>query len=818
MNNLSSYVTFLDKKYPSNSIRLTDSVRHSQLLTKRVQRLREQSVSTKPYICTERAELLTDFYQSGGADTVSAPMARALAFKHILENKTIIINDGELIVGERGSAPRATPTYPELCCHSLNDLEIANSRERTPFLVSNKALTTYRDEIIPYWTGRTMRERLFGAMSDQWMAAFEAGVFTEFMEQRAPGHAILDDKIYRRGLLDFIEDIQQAISKLDYYNDANAYAKEQELEAMKIAAEAVISFAQRYADRARELAESESNPTRKNELIRIAEVCNQVPAKPPRNFWEALQAYWFVHLGVITELNVWDSFNPGRLDLNLNPFYQMDINNGIITKEFSKELLQCFWIKFNNQPAPPKVDITEQQSGTYQDFSLINTGGLKPDGTDAVNELSYLILEVCNEMRLIQPSICIQMSTENPDSFLMRAIDVVKEGFGQPSMFNTDVIIKEFLRAGKSIEDARVGGPSGCVTISAFGKESCILTGYCNWPKILEITLNNGIDPRTGKKVGIETGIATEFKSFEELFTAYQKQLRYFIDVKIKGNSIIERLYAEYMPAPFMSLLFDDCITKGRDYHNGGPRYNSTYIQGVGMGTITDSLSAIKYHIFDKQRYTMKELLEAMRTDFEQDDVMRLTLLNKTPKYGNDDDFADEIAQSVFQAYFDSIDGRPNTKGGEYRVNLLPTTVHIYFGQVTGATPDGRKACDPLSDGISPSHGADKNGPTAVIKSVAKIDHSKTGGTLLNQKFMPEVLADIEGRRKLANLVRTYFKLGGHHIQFNIIKAETLQDAQIHPENHQNLIVRVAGYSDYFVNIGKDLQNEILARTEQNRF
>jgi pyruvate formate-lyase/glycerol dehydratase family glycyl radical enzyme len=788
------------------------------MLTERVQRLREQSVSTKPYICTERAELLTDFYQSGGADAVSTPIARAMALKYILENKTVIINDGELIVGERGSAPQATSTYPELCCHSLNDLEIANSRERTPFLVSDEALSTYRDEIIPYWTGRTMRERVFSVMSDQWMAAFEAGVFTEFMEQRAPGHAILGDKIYRQGLLDSIDDIQQALSKLDYYNDVKAYAKEQELKAMQIAAEALISFAQRHSDKAKELAKSESNPVRKKELNQIAEICAQVPAKSPRNFWEALQAYWFVHLGVITELNVWDSFNPGRLDLNLYPFYQRDVSDETLTREFSKELLQCFWIKFNNQPAPPKVDITEEQSGTYQDFALINTGGLNINGMDAVNELSYLILEVCNEMRLIQPSICIQMSTENPDRFLMSAVDVVKEGFGQPSMFNTDVIIKEFLRAGKSIEDARSGGPSGCVTISAFGKESCTLTGYCNWPKILEITLNNGVDPRTGKKVGIETGNATEFKSFEELFTAYKKQLQYFIDIKIKGNNIIERLYAEYMPAPFMSLLFDDCILKGKDYHDGGPRYNSTYIQGVGMGTITDSLSAIKYHVFDRQVYSMAELLEAMRTDFDKDDVMRMTLLNKTPKYGNDDDFADEIAKSVFQAYFDSIDGRPNTKGGEYRVNLLPTTVHIYFGQVTGATPDGRKAGDPLSDGISPSHGADKSGPTAVIKSVAKIDHSKTGGTLLNQKFMPDVLADKEGRRKLADLVRTYFKLGGHHIQFNVIRAETLRDAQAHPENYQNLIVRVAGYSDYFVNIGKDLQNEILARTEQNRF
>jgi pyruvate formate-lyase/glycerol dehydratase family glycyl radical enzyme len=783
--------------------------------TERVKRLRKQSVGTKPYISTERAELLTDFYQSGGADIVSTPVARALAFKHILENKTVCINDGELIVGERGPAPQATPTYPELCCHTLDDFEIANSRERTPFLSTEDTRTTYRDEIIPFWTGRTMRERVFDAMSEEWMKAFNAGVFTEFMEQRAPGHAILDDKIYRRGLLDFIDDIKRHLAELDYYNDSESYNKEQELKAMKIAANAVIVFAERHAERALELAESETDADRKEELLRIADICQQVPAKAPRNFWEALQSYWFVHLAVIIELNVWDSFNPGRLDLNLYPFYEKEFEKGDLTRDFAKELLQCFWVKFNNQPAPLKVSITEQQSGTYQDFALINTGGLTAEGKDSVNELSHLILEVCNEMRLIQPSVCIQLSTENPDSLLTKAVEVVKEGFGQPSIFNTDVIIKEFLRAGKSIDDARVGGPSGCVTISAFGKESCILTGYCNWPKILEIMLHNGTDPQTGEKVSIETGDPTKFKSFDELFSAYKRQLEYFIDLKIKGNNIIERLYAEHMPAPFMSLLFDDCIARGKDYHDGGPRYNSTYIQGVGMGTITDSLSAIKFHVFEKNQFTMKELLDGLRTDFEDNEVMRMTLLNKTPKYGNDDDFADTLAKDVFNAYFDLIDGRPNTKGGEYRVNLLPTTVHVYFGQVTGATPNGRKAGAPLSDGISPSHGADTKGPTAVIKSVAKIDHWKTGGTLLNQKFMPEVLADSEGRKKLGALVRTYFKLGGHHIQFNVVHADTLKSAQKSPELYQDLIVRVAGYSDYFVNIGKDLQNEIIARTEQ---
>lgn len=788
------------------------------MMSDRVKCLREQSVSTKPYISTERAELLTDFYRSGVADMVSTPVARASAIKYLLENKTICINEGELIVAERGPAPRATPTYPELCCHTLEDLEILNSRERTSFLVSEEVKRIHREEIIPFWKGKTMRDRLFAAMSEEWKNAFDAGIFTEFMEQRAPGHAVLDDKIYHKGLLDFKQEIKQSLAKIDFFNDPEAYKKEQELKAMEIVADALIKYAERYAEKARELVSTETNPERKRELKKIADVCSHVPAHAPRDFWEALQTYWFYHLAIITELNVWDSFNPGRLDQHLYPFYKKGLEEGKLTKEFATELLQCFWIKFNNQPAPPKVEITEEQSGTYQDFALINTGGLKPDGTDAVNELSYLILDVVEEMHLIMPSGCVQLSKKNPDRFLKRALEVVKAGFGQPSIFNTDVIIQEFLRAGKFMEDARTGGPSGCVTISAFGKESCTLTGYCNWPKILELTLNNGVDPQTGKQVGLKTGDPINFTSFEELMSAYRKQLQYFIDIKIKGNNIIERLYAEHMPALFMSLLFDDCIVKARDYHDGGPRYNVTYIQGVGIGILTDSLSAVKYHVFDKKNLKMKKLLEILRNNFEGEERIRQMLLNETPKYGNDDDYADSIAKTVFNYYFDILDGRPNTKGGRYRVNLLPTTVHIYFGRVTGATPDGRRAWEPLSDGISPSQGADKLGPTAVIKSVAKLDHAKTGGTLLNQKFMPELLADDAGLDKLAHLVRTYFKLDGHHIQFNVVSKETLLEAQKHPEKYRDLIVRVAGYSDYFCDIGKELQDEIITRTEQRNF
>jgi pyruvate formate-lyase/glycerol dehydratase family glycyl radical enzyme len=787
-------------------------------MNKRVTRLREQSIRTKPYISTERAGLVTQFYQSEVPMRHSVPVCRALAFKHIMENKTICINDGELIVGERGPAPKATPTYPELCCHDLEDLRILNTRQKTSFDVGDDVIKVYEEKIIPFWSGKTIRDKVFQAMNQQWHLAFDAGVFTEFMEQRAPGHAILDDKIYHRGMLDFKKTISENKKKLDYLNDPRAYDKEQEYQAMEIAADAAITFAKRYADKALELAKAESDPERRTELERIAEVCSYVPIHAPRDFWEALQAYWFVHLSVITELNTWDSFNPGRLDQHLYPFYKKGIEQGTLTPEKAKELLQCFWIKFNNQPAPPKVGVTEEQSGTYTDFALINIGGLTPDGEDGINEVSFMLLDVVEEMRLTQPSACIQISTKNSDHFLKRACKVIRTGFGQPSVFNTDVIIKEMLQDGKSIRDARCGGPSGCVTVSAFGKESCTLTGYINWPKIFELACFNGVDINTNEQVGPQTGDARQFSSYEELIEAYKIQLKYFIDLKIQGNNVIERLFANFMPAPFMSIVIDDCIARGLDYHNGGPRYNPTYIQGVGIGTLTDSLAAVKYHVYDKKSFSVDELLSAMQADFKGYEQLHHELLEHTPKYGNDDSYADTIAEEVFNAYYDVLNGRPNTKGGKYRVNLLPTTVHIYFGSVTGALPNGRKAGEPVSDGISPTQGADTKGPTAVIKSAAHIDHARTGGTLLNMKFNPQVLVGDDAIEKLGHLIRSYFRLDGHHIQFNVITADILRKAQKNPEKNRDLIVRVAGYSDYFVDVGRELQNEIISRTEQQNF
>ena len=784
----------------------------------RVAKLRQQSIEAKPCISSERAELMTAFYQSDVPLRESVPICRALAFKYLMENKTICFNEGELIVGEKGPAPKATPTYPELCCHSLQDLQILNGREKIPFAVSEEVRRVYREKIIPFWSGKTMREKIFRAMDEPWHHAYEAGMFTEFMEQRSPGHTVLDNKIYRKGMLDFMQEIQRSLQGLDYLNDPQAYARQQELQAMLICVKALIRFAERHAQKARELAARESNPQRKAELERIAEVCSHVPAHAPRDFSEALQYYWFVHLGVTTEMNPWDSFCPGRLDQHLYPFYKRGLEEGTLTSDQARELLQCFWIKFNNQPAPPKVGVTAAESGTYTDFAQINCGGMKEDGSDGVNEVTYLVLDVIEEMRLVQPSSSIQVSKKNPDRFIQRAARIIRTGFGQPSVFNCDLIVQELIRMGKSVADARNGGSSGCVEVGAFGKEAYILTGYFNLPKVLELTLNNGIDPRTGKRIGLETGEPTQFGSFEQLFEAYRRQLHYLIDVKMRGNNVIERLYATHMPAPFLSVLIDDCIATGRDYHDGGARYNTNYIQGVGLGTITDALTAIKYHVFDNKTFSMADLLAALRADFEGHEGLHGTLRQRTPKYGNDDDYADDVMRSVFEAYFQAVDGRPNARGGRYRINLLPTTVHVYFGSVMGATPDGRRAGVPLSEGISPVQGVDRQGPTAVLKSAAKMDHGRTGGTLLNMKFNPQVLDGDDGLVNLKDLIRAYFRLDGHHIQFNVVDAETLRKAQAKPEEYQNLIVRVAGYSDYFVDLGKDLQNEIIARTEQKAF
>ena len=783
------------------------------MMNNRIKRLRQKSLDSKPSISPERAFLVTRFYQENEG-RYSVPVMRAKAFYYLCEHKTIYLGEDELIAGERGPAPKATPTYPELTCHSLNDLKILDCREKISYKVDKACFDIYEKEIIPYWRDRSMRDRIFREMSPAWINAYKAGIFTEFMEQRAPGHTVLDDKIYYKGMLDFKREIINTKKKLNIQNDPQVQSRREQLDAMAIACEAVILFAHRHAELARNLAVNESCEKRKKELLKIGEVCMNVPAHAPHSFYEALQYYWFCHLAVITELNGWDAFNPGHLDQHLLPFYEKDISTGILDNEKACELLQAFFIKFNNHPAPPKVGVTAEESGTYTDFANINLGGILSNGSDGSNILSHLILDIIDEMHLLQPSSNVQISRKSPNQFLTHALKVIRNGYGFPSIFNTDAVVQEQLRQGKTLEDARAGGCSGCVETGAFGKEAYILTGYFNLVKILEITLNNGIDPGSGRKIGLASGKLSSFNSFNDLYNAFHRQLKHFLDIKMDGNHIIEQMYACYMPAPFLSVIIDDCIKKGLDYNAGGARYNNNFIQLVGIGSITDCFASIKKLVYDEKALTLAELNEILLENFNGYEVLRQKLINKMPKYGNDNSEADNFMVRIFRTCFNEIDGRPNSKGGYYRVEMLPTTCHIYFGSVTGAMPDGRLAGKPLSEGISPVQGADRNGPTAVLQSAAKMDHIKTGGTLLNMKFSPELVDGDAGIDKWAHLIRSYFSMDGHHVQFNIIDAGTLKAAQTDPELHRNLIVRVAGYSDYFCDLTRELQDEIISRTE----
>ncbi len=783
-------------------------------MNERIRRLRKESLNTEAHIDMERARYFTEAYHQYEGE-VSVPELRALGLKNYFAKKTLYIGEGELIVGEKGSGPQASPTFPELCCHTLEDLHVMNDRELISFKVKEEDLA-FQEQMIPYWENRSIRHKILAHMTPEWKRAYECGIFTEFMEQRGPGHTVGSENIYQKGFLEHKEDIAKRILKLDYLNDPEAMEKEAELRAMDIACDAIILLASRYADYAKQLAESCADPVRKKELLQISENCKVVPAHKPQTFWQAIQMYWFVHLGVTSELNPWDAYSPGRLDQHLIPFYNHDIENGVLDRDKAKELLECLWVKFNNQPAPPKVGITLKESSTYTDFANINTGGITPDGQDGVNDVSYLILECMDEMKLLQPSSNVQISRKTPQAFLKKACEISRKGWGQPAFYNTEAIVQELLNAGKTIADARKGGTSGCVETGAFGNEAYILTGYFNIPKIFELTLFNGYDNMTNQQLGPKTGDAADFTSYEELFAAFEKQMDYFLSIKLRGNMIIEKIYAKEMPVPFLSIITNDCIERGKDYNAGGARYNTSYIQGVGIGTITDCLAAVKYHVYEHKSFTMEELLTALKDNFEGHDRIKNLVSNKAPKYGNDDDYADDIMKSVFTMYRDKVTGRKNIRGGSYRVNMLPTTCHVYFGDVMMASANGRLAHKPVSEGISPEKGADINGPTSVVKSCAKMDHLSTGGTLLNQKFTPSTVAGEQGLDQMANLIRTYFNLDGHHIQFNVIDKQTLINAQKNPEEYKDLIVRVAGYSDHFRNLSKALQDEIIERTEQS--
>jgi len=786
-------------------------------LNDRIRKLREESIHAAVTISAERARLITERYIMPDLEMESIPVQRARAFQHLMEHVSLPVEEGQLIVGIRGTGPKEVPTFPEICCHTVQDLEALRDREMNPYSVSDGTITLYKNEIIPFWDERTLRNRILDRMSGEWNDAYTAGVFTEFMEQRAPGHTAGGERIFRKGLLDVKHDIEKKLKDIK-----NAYPRtndaREELKAMGITADAMITLAGRYGQELKRKRDEEPDEGRKRELEEMIQVCDRVPANAPETFWEALQHYWFIHVGIVSEVNPWDSFSPGRLDQHLYPFFKRDLEEGRLTRERAKELLEAFWLKFNNQPAPPKVGITAQESNTYNDFAKINIGGLRSDGSNAVNEVSYLILEVLDELRTLQPNTAMLISERTPLSIVERSMRVIDPGFGEPPLFNMDGIVIQQLRQGKSLEDAREGGCSGCVETGAFGRESYILSGYINLPKVLEITLNQGKDGMTGAMIGLSPDDSLTIDSFDTLLSAFFRQLNHFISLKMEGNEIIERIFADNIPVPFLSLWIDDCVEKALDYNCGGARYNTEYVQAVGLGTLVDSLAALKYHVFQKQDLSVVDIRKILADDYHGNEPVRQMLLNKTPKYGNDDDYPDEIAKRIVSECIRIVEEYPDTpvRHASRRVNFLPTTVHVYFGSKCAATPDGRMAGKPLSEGISPVQGADRNGIAAVLRSVGKLDHERTGGTLLNQKLSPDLLHEKETVTKLSHLVKAFFRMGGHHVQFNAVSADLLREAQRSPQDFQDLMVRIAGYSDYFVNLPVGLQEEIIARTMQD--
>lgn len=782
------------------------------MLSPRIQKLLENYYSAKPEVFAERAVLVTMSYKE--TEGMPAEIRRAKMLEKILNQITIKIRDHELIVGCKTPEVLGSPLYPEIACDWIEkELDTIGKRREAPFFVSEETKKILREKVFEYWKGKQVYNRIMEALLDEIKATIDEGLLFHYYLNRSIGHITVNyEKVLKKGLNGIKEEIKENLKKIDFESEGSL-KKLYVLNAMLIVCDAAINFARRYATEARRVASLEKGQ-RKAEMEKIAEICEHVPANPARTFHEALQSFWFIHLILNLETNSY-AISPGRFDQYIYPYYKKDLEEGRLTKDEAKELLECLWIKFNELTVA-KEGGTAKASTTYNDFQNLNLGGLTEDGEDGVNELSYICLEITGELKLPQPQVTVLISSKTPEDFLMKACEVIRMGFGMPSLVNFDELTLSMLDKGITLEDAwKYGSVNGCVEPCVQGKEDMASGGYINLAKCLELALNSGVNPITGRQIGPKTEDPRNFSKFDDLIEAFKKQLQHAINLKVVYDTIARQVYAEFCPVPFTSMLIDDCIERGRDYHNGGAHYSIPLVcAGVGFGTVTNSLAAIKKLVFEEKTIDMTTLIEALAKNFEGYEQLRQVLINKAPKYGNDDEYADYLAREILDLFCAMLKKRHNRYEVSYTANMIPTTTHIYFGDLTGATPDGRKAREPISEGVSPVQGTDTSGPTAVIKTVAKLNHVKCSGVLLNMKFHPMVLNGEDKLKKFAKLIRTFFELRGHHVQFNVISAETLRDAQNHPEKYRNLIVRVAGYSDYFVRLSKELQDEIISRTE----
>ena len=793
-------------------------------LTDRMKAFREEVLDEKPYIDAQRAVLATQVYREN--QNQPRVMVRALMLQKILENMSIYIEDKTLIVGNQATKNKNAPIFPEYTMEFvLNELDLFEKRDGDVFYITEETKQQLRD-IAPFWENNNLRARGEALLPEEVSVFMETGVFgMEGKLNAGDAHlAVNYEKILAFGLKGYEERVKDLKAKLDL-TDPDSIDKNIFYKAVLIVIEAVHQFAQRYSKLAQELADKEKDSKRKAELLEISRICAKVPYEPATSFYEAVQSVWFIQLILQIESNG-HSLSYGRFDQYMYPYYIKDIQEKVITKDEALELLTCLWIKTLtiNKVRSQAHTLSSAGSPMYQNVTI---GGQTPDKKDAVNELSFIVLQSVAQTRLTQPNLTVRYHKNINKAFFDDCIEVMKLGFGMPALNNDEIIIPSFINWGVKEEDAYNYSAIGCVETAVPGKWGYRCTGmsYINFPRVLLCAMNDGVDLTTGKRFTKGYGYFKDMKSYEELLSAWDKTVREMTRYSVIVENAIDKASERDVPDVLCSALTDDCIGRGKTIKEGGAVYD--FISGlqVGIANMADSLAAIKKLVFEEKKITPTQLWNAILDDFQSDENKKIQamLIDEVPKYGNDIDYVDNLVVEAYDSYLDEIKKYPNTRyhrgpiGGIRYGGTSSISANVGQGMGTMATPDGRNAYEPLAEGCSPAHNADKNGPTAVFKSVAKLPTEKiTGGVLLNQKMTPQMLSTEENKQKLEMLIRAFFnRLHGYHVQYNIVSRETLIDAQKYPEKHKDLIVRVAGYSAFFNVLSKKTQDDIIGRTEQ---
>lgn len=793
-------------------------------LTDRMKAFREEVLDEKPYIDAQRAVLATQVYREN--QNQPRVMVRAFMLQKILENMSIYIEDKTLIVGNQATKNKNAPIFPEYTMEFvLNELDLFKKRDGDVFYITEETKQQLRD-IAPFWENNNLRARGEALLPEEVSVFMETGVFgMEGKLNAGDAHlAVNYEKILAFGLKGYEERVKDLKAKLDL-TDPDSIDKNIFYKAVLIVIEAVHQFAQRYSKLAQELADKEKDSKRKAELLEISRICAKVPYEPATSFYEAVQSVWFIQLILQIESNG-HSLSYGRFDQYMYPYYIKDIQEKVITKDEALELLTCLWIKTLtiNKVRSKAHTLSSAGSPMYQNVTI---GGQTPDKKDAVNELSFVVLQSVAQTRLTQPNLTVRYHKNINKAFFDDCIEVMKLGFGMPALNNDEIIIPSFINWGVKEEDAYNYSAIGCVETAVPGKWGYRCTGmsYINFPRVLLCAMNDGVDLTTGKRFTKGYGYFKDMKSYEELLSAWDKTVREMTRYSVIVENAIDKASERDVPDILCSALTDDCIGRGKTIKEGGAVYD--FISGlqVGIANMADSLAAIKKLVFEEKKITPIQLWNAILDDFQSDENKKIQamLIDEVPKYGNDIDYVDNLVVEAYDSYLDEIKKYPNTRyhrgpiGGIRYGGTSSISANVGQGMGTMATPDGRNAYEPLAEGCSPAHNADKNGPTAVFKSVAKLPTEKiTGGVLLNQKMTPQMLSTEENKQKLEMLIRAFFnRLHGYHVQYNIVSRETLIDAQKYPEKHKDLIVRVAGYSAFFNVLSKKTQDDIIGRTEQ---